>query len=83
MNKYLKLIVLVAILASASGYSQIDPIRKTDSINAKVLKEFRLQQVSNSKEFKLDSIKKSQLEQELLSLKTTDNLKKGALLKQL
>ena len=83
MNKYLKIIVLVAILASASGYSQIDTIRKTDSINAKVLKEFRLQQVSNSKEFKLDSIKKSQLEQELLSLKTTDNLKKGALLKQL
>ena len=83
MNKYLKIIVLVAILASTSGYSQIDTIRKTDSINAKVLKEFRLQQVSNSKEFKLDSIKKSQLEQELLSLKTTDNLKKGALLKQL
>lgn len=83
MNKYLKIIVLVTILASASGYSQIDTIRKTDSINAKVLKEFRLQQVSNSKEFKLDSIKKSQLEQELLSLKTTDNLKKGELLKQL
>lgn len=83
MNKYLKIIVLVTILASSSGYSQSDSIRKNDSINARVLKEYRLQQISNSKELKIDSIKKSQLEQELLSLKTTDNLKKEELLKQL
>ena len=83
MNKYFKLIVLFAILSSSLGYSQSDSIRKNDSINARVLKEYRLQQISNSKELKIDSIKKSQLEQELLSLKTTDNLKKEELLKQL
>lgn len=83
MNKHFTLIVLIALVASSFSYSQNDSIRKNDSINAKALKEYRLQQLSNSKEFKLDSIKKSQLEQELLSLKTTDNLKKEELLKQL
>lgn len=83
MYKYFFLIVFFLILASSSSYSQSDSIRKNDSINAKVLKEYRLQQISNSREFKLDSIKKLQLEQELLSLKTTDNLKKEELLKQL
>lgn len=83
MNNQIKLTLLLGILVTSFSYSQSDSIRKNDSINSKILKEYRLQQVSNSKELRLDSIKKSQLEQELLSLKTTDNLKKSELLNQL
>lgn len=63
--------------------SQNDSIKKSDSVNNAVWKEYQLQQIANTNQFKLDSIKKVQLEMELLSLKTADNLKKDDLLKQL
>lgn len=83
MVKRFHFIIITALLVSVFGFSQNDSIKKADSISNKVLKEYKLQQISNSKELKLDSIKKSQLEEELLSLKTTDNLKKQNLLQQL
>lgn len=83
MIKRFHFIIITALLVSVFGFSQNDSIKKADSISNKVLKEYKLQQISNSKELKLDSIKKSQLEEELLSLKTTDNLKKQNLLQQL
>jgi small-conductance mechanosensitive channel len=83
MFTYFKLSLFIAIFFFTNSYSQNDSLQKRDSINALILKEYRLQQVANSNQFKLDSIKKVQLETELLSLKTTDNLKKDELLKQL
>lgn len=83
MIKRFHFILITTLLVSVFGFSQNDSIKKADSISNKVLKEYKLQQISNSKELKLDSIKKSQLEEELLSLKTTDNLKKQNLLQQL
>ena len=83
MNTHFKLSILFTLFACTIGFSQNDSVRKTDSINALLLKKYQLQQVTNDKQFKLDSIKKVQLENELLSLKTTDNLKKETLLNQL
>lgn len=83
MIKRFHFILMTTLLVSVLGFSQNDSIKKADSISNKVLKEYKLQQISNSKELKLDSIKKLQLEEELLSLKTTDNLKKQNLLQQL
>ncbi|CAM4061200.1 mechanosensitive ion channel domain-containing protein [Flavobacterium antarcticum] len=83
MNTRFNFIVFITLLVSVVAFSQTDSLKKTDSINGKILKEYKLQQISNSKELKLDSIKKSILEEELLSLKTTDNLKKQNLLQQL
>ena len=83
MNKSIKLILTLTILVSSLSYSQKDSVRRIDSVNAVMLKQYQLQQVNNAKQFKLDSIKKAQLENELLSLKITDNLKKETLLQQL
>ena len=83
MVVHLKLKWLLLLFISAVTFGQTDSIRKGDSLNASLLKEYRLQQMVNANQFKIDSIKKAQLEQELLSLKTTDNLKKESLLKQL
>lgn len=81
-SKY-KLVLLFLLLISMLSNSQNDSIKKSDSVNNAVWKEYQLQQIANTNQFKLDSIKKVQLEMELLSLKTADNLKKDDLLKQL
>lgn len=83
MNTHFKLSIFFILFVYTVSYSQKDSVGKTDSINAVLLKKYQLQQVTNDKQFKLDSIKKVQLEDELLSLKTTDNLKKETLLNQL
>jgi small-conductance mechanosensitive channel len=82
ISKY-KLVLLFSLLVSTLSNSQNDSIKKSDSVNNAVWKEYQLQQIANTNQFKLDSIKKVQLEIELLSLKTADNLKKDDLLKQL
>lgn len=79
----LKFVFLLFFFISTCTYAQNDSVKKRDSINSKVLNEYRLLQAVNSNQFKLDSIKKGQLEAELLSLKTTDNLKKEKLLIEL
>ena len=83
MKVSLRFSLLLFFINIISTLAQNDSIRKNDSINAAVLKEYRIQQLTNANQLKIDSIKKSQLERELLSLKTTDNLKKEELLKQL
>lgn len=82
MKLFLKFSIFL-LLNTLVATAQNDSIKKSDSINAAVIKEYRVQQLVNSNQLRLDSIKKTQLEKELLSLKTTDNLKKEELLKQL
>jgi small-conductance mechanosensitive channel len=83
MAIHFKLALLFSLIVSTFSYAQNDSIKKRDSINVSKLKAFQIQQQANSKQFKLDSIKRAGLESELLSLKTTDNLKKETLLQQL
>ena len=82
MKLFLKFSIFL-LLNTLVATAQNDSIKKSDSINTAVIKEYRVQQLVNSNQLRLDSIKKTQLEKELLSLKTTDNLKKEELLKQL
>jgi len=63
--------------------AQSDSLKKVDSLNAQILQEYNNRLILIEQQRKTDSIKKIDLETQLLSLKTTDNLKKEDLQKQL
>lgn len=56
---------------------------KSDSLNARILNEFNVQNKVLEKKRAVDSIKMATLESQLLKVKTTDNLKKEDLIQQL
>jgi len=73
----------LAILISQNAFAQTDSLKKSDSINATILKDYNNRLILIERQRKIDSIKKAELEIQLQSLKTTDNLKKEELQKQL
>lgn len=83
MKLLVRFSLFLLLINTLATQAQNDSIRKNDSLNAAILKQYQVQQLASANQLKLDSIKKSQLEKELLSLKTTDNLKKNDLIKQL
>lgn len=83
-NKY-KYIAITAIclLFSIKAIAQTDYLKKADSTNTVLLKEFDTKLKLIEEQRITDSIKKAELELQLSQLKTTDNLKKEELQKQL
>jgi small-conductance mechanosensitive channel len=79
-----KLFILLFILVSQVVLAQEDTLsQQNDTLNRVILETYqeRLEEVERQR--KIDSIKKMELETQLLKLKTTDNLQKEDLLKQL
>ncbi len=84
MNKILTITSLFLILCCTTIFAQKDSTKiANDSMNAAMLADFKKRAIEIENQRIADSIKKSELETQLLSLKTTDNLKKDALQKQL
>lgn len=81
--------IIVMFLLITSVFSVAQPVPKdstvliTDSVNTKILKAYNDKLVAIENQRLVDSIKKIELEKELISLKTTDNLKKEELLNKL
>ncbi|WP_369769354.1 mechanosensitive ion channel family protein [Flavobacterium sp. WC2416] len=72
------------VLFAQKTVAQQDSInKKNDSLNTSIIKNFNEKLAIIEGQRVSDSIKKSELETQLLSLKTTDNLKKEALQKEL
>ncbi|WP_367769565.1 mechanosensitive ion channel family protein [Flavobacterium sp. WC2421] len=72
------------VLFTQKTVAQQDSInKKNDSLNTSIIKNFNEKLAIIEGQRVSDSIKKSELETQLLSLKTTDNLKKEALQKEL
>ncbi len=81
-KKYWILILLLVFRFSSNA--QIDSIGEpSDSVNTAVLQEFNAKLAEIEQQRVADSIRKAELELELNTLKTTDNLQKSELLKQL
>ncbi|QEE50940.1 mechanosensitive ion channel family protein [Flavobacterium alkalisoli] len=81
---YSLLFALIIFTLSQNIYAQKDSIAKaTDSVNAVTLEAYNIKLAQIEQQRLKDSIKKSELEQQLQSLKTTDNLKKEELQKEL
>jgi hypothetical protein len=80
-----KFSILFALLlfATFNGFAQVDSTINNDSLNAILLKEYRIKLAKIDSQRTIDSVQKAILEQELLTLKTTDNLKKEELVKRL
>ncbi|MBR8534564.1 mechanosensitive ion channel [Carboxylicivirga sediminis] len=77
-------LVLVFALSSMLVMGQEDSvIQVSDSLNRIILNEYRQRLMEVDAQRKADSLKKSELEAQLLKLKTTDNLQKEDLQKQL
>lgn len=85
MNRKIKYIGSLAIsfLIALSVNAQSDSLKQSDSLNARLLKEYDSKLKLIEKQRIEDSIKKAELESQLSQLKTTDNLKKEELQKQL
>lgn len=78
--------ILSILLLSVNivSYAQTDSLdQKNDSISLVALKEYNQKLAEVEQQRIADSIKKAELETQLLKLKTTDNLQKEELLKQL
>jgi hypothetical protein len=70
-------ISFLALLFSSMSFSQHDSInKKKDSVNASLIQSFNKKLTLIEEQRITDSIKRAELELQLLSLKTTDNLKK-------
>jgi small-conductance mechanosensitive channel len=82
---FLTLFTSFITLAQVDSLSIIkkDSLKKRDSINTSLLKDYSLKIKQIEQQRINDSIKKIELENKLNSLKTTDNLKKEELQKQL
>ena len=75
---------MLMLSCSIASYGQTDSIvQKNDSINNIALNEYNQKLGEVEKLRVADSIKKAELESQLLKLKTTDNLQKEELLQQL
>ncbi|MCK9451082.1 MAG: mechanosensitive ion channel family protein [Bacteroidales bacterium] len=85
MNKILfKILPVFLLLFSITSRAQTDSlILKNDSINRVALENYNLKLKEVESQIIADSIKKAELEAQLLKLKTTDNLQKEDLLRQL
>ena len=86
MKELLKRIVIIILLLCSVQkiIAQTDSLnKKTDSANASVLNEFNRRIAEIERQRVRDSVLKTELEIELNSLKTTDNLKKEELQNQL
>ena len=81
---FLKTIAAVTFLVCNASFAQNDSINsQNDSINLAVLKEYKEKSIKDEKQRIADSLQKSELERQLLQLKTTDNLQKSELLDEL
>ncbi len=84
MGKLLRnIFLLLMLLCSLSSYGQVDSLLRNDSINNSILEDYGKKLAEVEKQRVIDSIKKADLESQLLKLRTTDNLQKEDLLKQL
>ena len=85
LNKILfKILPVFLLLFSITSRAQTDSlILKNDSINRAALENYNLKLKEVESQIIADSIKKAELEAQLLKLKTTDNLQKEDLLRQL
>lgn len=85
MKKLFLIITPMLLLSfSIASYGQTDSLaQKNDSLNIIVLQDYYQKLKEVEKQRIDDSIKKTELESQLLLLKTTDNLQKEDLLKQL
>jgi small-conductance mechanosensitive channel len=82
----LKGIILIAVLFIVKGtvFAQTDSSeKKMDSLNAVMLQEYNKKMKEINQQRVIDSMKQVKLEQELSSLKATDNLRKEELQKQI
>ncbi|MFD2891249.1 mechanosensitive ion channel domain-containing protein [Flavobacterium chuncheonense] len=80
----IKTIATVTFLVCNASFAQNDSINsQSDSINLAVLKEYKEKSIKDEKQRVADSLQKSELERQLLQLKTTDNLQKSELLDEL
>lgn len=78
------LLLICAILFSRQVFAQIDSATtNNDSLNALILQEYNQKLAAIEGQRKNDSVRKAELEAEINSLKTTDNLKKEELQNQL
>ena len=83
-NFFIKLIWLFLLIISVSTFGQADSVQVVnDSINVAALQEFNQKLAEVEMKRVADSIKRAELELQLTKLKTTDNLQKDDLLKQL
>lgn len=83
-NLFFTLTTFLLILCSLLAPGQTDSInRQKDSINSAVLQDYSRKILVVEKQRIVDSIRKAELETQLLKLKTTDNLQKEDLLKQI
>ncbi len=85
MKSYMRLfIVIIFVLCINPIKGQTDSIiMNRDSANAVLLQNYSLRLAEIEQHRLADSIKKAELEFQLTSLKTTDNIQKGELLQQL
>lgn len=78
------ILLLLLLLSSTSAYAQTDSLRlDNDSADISALKEFNLKLAEADKQRLADSVRKADLELQIANLKTSDNLQKEHLLKQL
>ncbi|MCB0435531.1 MAG: mechanosensitive ion channel [Mangrovimonas sp.] len=86
MNPIIRIVGLfVLLLAVIPSFAQSDslPTTKIDSINLTILEAHNQKLLEMEKQRKADSIEKAELEEQLSSLKTTDNLQKEELQQKL
>lgn len=81
-NKYIAN-TAICLLFSIMAIAQTDSLKKVDSTNTVLLKQYDAKLKLIEEQRISDSIKKAELELQLSQLKTTDNLKKEELQKQL
>lgn len=75
---------LLLLVWSVASYAQTDSLsQKDDSINRSFLQDYSKRLAGFERQRVVDSIKKADLESQLLQLKTTDNLQKEEVLNQL
>ncbi len=83
-NTHIIIVSFILFLITSITYGQADSLVQTnDSINIAVLKEYQEKLLEVEKQRLVDSIKKSELESQLIKLKTTDNIQKEDLINQL
>ncbi len=81
---FIKILSMLLLSYGITSYGQIDTLSQiNDSINITVLQDYNQKLAGVEKQRIADSIRKAELESQLMKLKTTDNLQKEDLLKQL
>ena len=86
MKMDLRRIILIVVLfmVRSAVFAQSDSTeKKMDSLNAVMLQEYNIKMKEINQQRVIDSVQQVKLEQELRSLKSTDNLRKEALQRQI